>query len=46
MQLGKIGPEKIYWSYSENKTEEGNTLFKLGTTEGLAELQKGKPGKR
>lgn len=38
MQLGKTGAENINWNYSENKTEETNTLFKLGTTEGLAEL--------
>lgn len=38
MQLGKIGAENINWNHAENKTEEGNTLFKLGTTEGLAEL--------
>lgn len=33
MHLGKTGAENINWNCSEKNTEEGNTLFKLGTTE-------------
>jgi len=40
MQLGKTGAENINGNYSKNKTEEGNTLFKRGTTEGLVELSR------
>lgn len=38
MQLGKRGAENIHWDYSENKTEQGNPLSKLGATGSQAKL--------